>query len=351
MSRSRLVLTVWAAGTLPKTPARLMLKALHIRIMFWQASRWHGICWALNLAASRLAQYQWTLAKRMLDTMDVATGSAKIEPLSDHLLALLRRPAEDVMTDLTIQQAHNLCWNRSASTTSEAVGIDDSAEDTAMRGPLDALASWSSSLILQEVMSNFLDSAETCETHLSQIEIAHRTAPPGSSSSIRALAAETILFGADRIQKINTLLQALPSASANTFPGSLSESSPFSSTAYNDVLTSIECAKTLDALANSQSDPAVLDSAVQLLDRTCSRVNSMGMLALAAAYKLFLVLIKDSALPGHCLCSLNEIIAHTVANLEEPDSETRNMFKTGIRKLAIPRRSSNASLESGYVSM
>ena len=355
VSRSRLVLTLWAAGTLPKTPARLMLKALHLRIMFWQASRWPRICWALNLAASRLAQYQWTLAKRMLDTVDATTGSSNIEPLPDHLLALLQRPAEEVMTDLTIQQAHNLCWNRSASTTSEAIGVDDSAEDTAMRGSLDALALWSSSLILQETLSEFLDSGETIHTHLPQIESALRTAPPGSSSSIRALAAKTVFFEADRTQNVNKLLQALPSASAVIFPGSLSEISPFSSNFCNSVLTSIECAEAVDTLARHQSDPVSLNSAIQLLDRTCSGVRNLDILALVAAYNLALFLIKDSGVSGQSLCSLTEIIRGTVVNLGNPDNgpptRAQDKFKTGLRTLQVKRRSSNASVESGYVSM
>ena len=354
VSRSRLVLTVWAAGTLPKTPARLMLKALHLRIMFWQASRWPRICWAFNLAASRLAQYQWTLAKRMLDTVDIATESESFEPLPDHLLALLQRPAEDVMTDLTIQQAHNLCWNRSASTESE-VGFDDTAEDTAMRGPLDALALWSSSLLLQEVLGNFLESGETSQVHLSQIEIALRTAPPGSSSSIRALAAKTIFSKADRTQNINKLVGALSSSSAVSFPGSLSEISPFSSAVCNDVFTSIECAKALDTLTGPQFDSVSSASAVQLLDRTCSGIKSLDVLALAAAYNVMLVIINDSAIAGEYLCSLNQIILNTVVKLDKPDNKpgtrARDSFKTALLTFQVQRRSSNASVESGYVSM
>ena len=332
-----------------------MLKALHLRIMFWQASRWPRICWAFNLAASRLAQYQWTLAKRMLDTVNIATESASFEPLPDHLLALLHRPAEDVMTDLTIQQAHNLCWNRSASTTSEEIGVDDIAEDTAMRGPLDALALWSSALLLQEALSSFLESGETSQVHLSQIEIALRTAPPGSSSSVRALAAKTIFSEANRMQNINQLLEALPSSSAVSFPGSLSEASLFSSTVCNDVLTSIECARALDALTGPQSNSVSLASAVQLLDQICSGIKSLDVLALAAAYNLVLVLIHDSAIAGQYSCSLNLIILNTVERLDKPGKKSRTraqgIFQTALRTLHGQRRSSNASVESGYVSM
>ena len=342
VSRSRLVLTAWAAGTLPKTPARLMLKALHIRIMFWQASRWPRISWAFNLAASRLAQYQWTLAKQMLSTVDVTTGFERFEPLSDHLLALLERPAEDVMTDLTIQQAHNLCWNR------RALGVDDIAEDTAMRGPLDALALWSSSLVLQEALSNFLETGQTNQVHLSQIEIALRTAPPGSSSSIRALAAKTVFSEADRTQNIIKLLEALPSSSVVSFQGS---DVSLSSTVCNDVLTSIEFAKALDTLAGPQSDTASLDSAVRLLDRICSRVKSLDVLASAAVYSLLLVLINDSAIAGQQSCSLNQIILKMVSQLDDLGKSGSQRFKTALGTLKIQRRSSNASFESGYVSM
>lgn len=355
VSRSRLVLTVWAAGTLPKTPARLMLKALHLRIMFWQASRWPRICWAFNLAASRLAQYQWTLAKRMLDTVDVTTRSENGEPLSDHLLALLQRPAEDVMTDLTIQQAHNLCWNRSASITSEDVGVDDIAEDTAMRGPLDALALWSSALILQDALGNFLENGEISQVHLSQIEIALRTAPPGSSSSIRALAAETVFSEEDRTQNINKLLEALPASSAVSFPGSLSEISPLSSTVCNDVSTSIECAKALDTLVGPHSNPASLDGTVQLLEQKFSEVKSLDVLALAAVYHLVLVLIDDSAIAEQYACSLKQMILSMGVKLDKPDTKPRTgaqeRLKTALRTVQKYRRSSNASVESGYVSM
>lgn len=291
----------------------------------------------------------------MLDTVDIATESESFEPLPDHLLALLHRPAEDVMTDLTIQQAHNLCWNRSASTASEDVGVDDIAEDTAMRGPLDALALWSSSLILQEALCNFLESGETSQASLSQIEIALRTAPPGSSSSIRALTAKTAFSEVDRTQNINKLMEALPSSSAVSFPSSLSEISPFSSTVCNDVLTSIECAKALDTLTGPQCDPVSLDSAIQLLDRTCSGVKSLDVLALTAAYKLVLVLFNDAAIAGGYTCNLNQIILNTVVALEKSDDKPRtraqDRFKTSLRMLQVQRRPSNASIESGYVSM
>ena len=354
VSRSRLVLTVWAAGTLPKTPARLMLKALHIRIMFWQASRWPRICWAFNLAASRLAQYQWSLAKQMLDTGDVAKGSENIEPLSDHLLALLQRPAEDVMTDLTVQQAHNLCWNRSAATTLEDVGIDDNAEDTAMRGPLDILALWSSSLVLQEALSGFLETGEASQAHIPQIETALRTAPPGSSSSVRALAAKTVFSETNRKENLNKLTEALSSSSAVSFSGSDSGNGAFSSIVRNGVLTCIECATALDALAGPQSDTVSFDNAVRFLHQTCSRFQSLDLLALAAAYNLMFVLINDFANDGRHLSSLHQIIRNTAEEAESfnqtgPSAQER--FKTALRRLQRQRRLSNASDESGYVSM
>ena len=354
VSRSRLVLTVWAAGTLPKTPARLMLKALHIRIMFWQASRWARICWAFNLAASRLAQYQWSLAKQMLDTGDVAKGSENVEPLSDHLLSLLQRPADDIMTDLTVQQAHNLCWNRSASTTFEDVGVDDNAEDTAMRGPLDILALWSSSLVLQEALSGFLETGEARQAHVSQIEIALRTAPPGSSSSVRALAAKTVFSEIDRKENLSKLTEALSSSSAVSFSSSDSGNGAFSSIVRNGVLTCIECATALDALAGPQPDTVSFDNAVRLLNQTCSRSQSLDVLALAAAYNLTLVLINDFANHGQHLSSLHQIIRNTVEEAEsfsQTGPRAQERFRTALRRLQRQRRLSNASDESGYVSM
>ena len=60
VSKSRLVLTILASGTLPSTPARLMLKALHIRIVLWEARKSGWSIWAiLHKAAAQLVWQQW----------------------------------------------------------------------------------------------------------------------------------------------------------------------------------------------------------------------------------------------------------------------------------------------------
>ncbi len=43
ISRSRLVLSIFASGTLPQTPTRLMLKALHCRVVLWRVGQDGGV--------------------------------------------------------------------------------------------------------------------------------------------------------------------------------------------------------------------------------------------------------------------------------------------------------------------
>ena len=147
ISKSRLVLTLWAAGTLPSTPACLMLKALHIRILFWKPSRFETVCQVMHSIARSLAAYQWkkaTVLQQVMDGNHENVGILGAEPLPDHLKALLREPPDDVLNDIAIQRASNLAWNMPDDGTSKSAekNADHMADDSAMLGPLDKLSLW-----------------------------------------------------------------------------------------------------------------------------------------------------------------------------------------------------------------
>lgn len=146
LSKSRLVLTLWASGTLPNTPARLMLKAMHIRVLFWQPSRFAFITKMLHRAAGSLARQQWIRAAQLQQILEKSEQDADTDgsdPLPDHLKALLKKPCDDVLSDVIVQRAYNLAWNIPNDDPQSGNGDDgSSANDSAMLGPLDKLGLW-----------------------------------------------------------------------------------------------------------------------------------------------------------------------------------------------------------------
>lgn len=218
ISKSRLVLTIFAAGTLPRSPARMMLKALHCRILLWRVGDPGSYTFSVSNDVARfLAGYQWELARKMNRGLKRGDPDA----LPPYLADLLSINCEDVMLDSIIQRAANMTWNRptqEAADDDEAL-LDVVAEDPAIQSSLDSLAAWWSSHTLQQAL---LRSFEACsagpaakksrELLKREIDMALRVAPRPSAAYTRALVMKAVFFEEDRIQNIGTVLDALPSA-------------------------------------------------------------------------------------------------------------------------------------------
>jgi hypothetical protein len=355
LNKIRLVLTLWASGTMPKTPARLMLKALHIRVMFWQASDWSWICRTLNSAARHLAYYQWNLAQKM-HAMTEHTAAPDGNELPEHLLTLLQRPIENVMSDVNIQRAHNLAWNRPVlADAEEDIEVDEMVDDTAMRGPLDILAVWSSTRILQQALYERIQSGRNSEACLAQINLAHRAAPPGSITSIQALAAMAVLSDNDRESKVNELTHLLPSSTTELLPTSFASINTCSPV-HSNTLVAISCVEAL-VRVSSERNADSLYNALELLGETFYNFKSMDLLAFAAALQLVSVLLRDPDLANQHLLTLKEILSNTIIQKDEPAKHSK-LYKTALQKVLevgiIKRRSSVNSVRSadtGYGSM
>lgn len=70
-----------------------------------------------------------------MHAMTEHTATPDGHELPEHLMTLLQRPIENVMSDVNIQRAHNLAWNRPVSADAEEdIEIDEMVDDTAMRG-------------------------------------------------------------------------------------------------------------------------------------------------------------------------------------------------------------------------
>lgn len=334
-----------------------MLKALHIRVMFWQASDWNWICRALNSAASCLARYQWNLAQKIHNGAIKDTTKVDDHDLPEHLLSLLERPIEDVMSDVNIQRAHNLAWNRPVSTDAEKdIEVDEMVDDTAMRGPLDILALWSSTRILQQALYDSIQSSRNSEACLSQINLAYRTAPPGSSTSIQALAAIAVSSDDDRESKVNDLTHLLLSSTTALLPTSFANIDTCSTDVHSNTLVAIKCVKNL-VMVSSERNPDSLYNALELLGETFYDFKSMDLLAFAAALQLVSVLLRDPDLASQHLRTLKEILSNTIIQKDEPAKYSK-LYKTALQKVLevgiIKRRASINSVNSvdtGYGSM
>lgn len=334
-----------------------MLKALHIRVMFWQASDWNWICRALNSAASCLARYQWNLAQKIHNGAIEDTTKVDDHDLPEHLLSLLERPIEDVMSDVNIQRAHNLAWNRPVSTDAEKdIEVDEMVDDTAMRGPLDILALWSSTRILQQALYDSIQSSRNSEACVSQINLAYRTAPPGSSTSIQALAAIAISSDDDRESKVNDLTHLLLSSTTALLPTSFANIDTCSTDVHSNTLVAIKCVKNL-VMVSSERNPDSLYNALELLGETFYDFKSMDLLAFAAALQLVSVLLRDPDLASQHLRTLKEILSNTIIQKDEPAKYSK-LYKTALQKVLevgiIKRRASINSVNSvdtGYGSM
>ena len=278
ISRSRLVLTMFGAGTLARSPARLMLKALHCRVLLRNTGGYD--CFASKIGerlAAFLAARQWRLAQQMHSTIPRHDPDA----LPPHLSQLLAHDCDDVLVGSVIQRAFNLMYGRPTSDSTKAKDalLDVVVEDHAVRSPLDAVASWWSSQALQKALDCYMshDGAtndEKLNNFRSHLQSAIDTAPPFSASHTRALALHAAFFEHRRGEYKKRVLATLPEARDDSLnsrcpsplPIFIDSSTPPS--AITDVCSIMQCvsmmevldkANTISASDDSESDAAAIE--------------------------------------------------------------------------------------------
>ncbi|KAJ5307898.1 hypothetical protein N7476_008554 [Penicillium atrosanguineum] len=216
ISKSRLVLTIFAAGTLPASPMRMMLKALHVRILMWRVGEPGSWTFhASNDIARALANYQWAVAREINNSIP----DGHPDQLPSHLAALVNLDCEEVMDDSIIQRAVNLTWNRPTQegTGDDEVLLDVVEEDPAIQCSVDALAAWWSSHLLQSALLKYLEASEggpmskaSRDCFKEKIRMALDAAPRLSAAYTRALVMKAVFFEHGRIQNVGAVLAALP---------------------------------------------------------------------------------------------------------------------------------------------
>jgi hypothetical protein len=103
--------------------------------------------------------------------------------------------------------------------------MDSVVEDVHIASPLDALAAWWSTFVVNRVLAHSIDiqDQEVHDNLALDLDLALSTAPPPSSARIRALVARAVLISKNRSENIALALEALPEP-----PPSDGQSSPTS---------------------------------------------------------------------------------------------------------------------------
>ena len=370
INKSRLTLTLIASGTLPDTPLRLMLKALHIRVLLW---RLQGAGWAANMIAANLARMRWNEARqlnRILNSLSAGETSAD-DALPEHLAALLEQDCDEVFNDAIIQRAHNLAWNQ--LTTHNVVdkidGMDTVVEDAAVRSPMDAVAAWYSNLTLHRVLVDSLrksrDDLAVTPGSGADIALAVKVAPIGSNAQVRALVARAVLADGQRGAYIAAAIKALgPSANPDKHPRYSSGVPPLIDSPMTtivpdpDARMALRCAMGIAQLQRFDAPPPDAYVAIDSVLPAGADIEDMSLLGYTAAFHLMEHLIRHPVARETCSRSLERLAGSLRIWM---GSESAGGDKSGVdagmrqsmiqRCLAVTKSVVGMEADPGYGSM
>jgi hypothetical protein len=322
VSKSRLTLTLLASGTLHATPLRLMLRALHLRVLLWDTGFSEIPLGIVDSIAAKLARAMWNDAKQRykLSQADARRGVKQNtdDELPAHLAELLEQDCDDVLNPSIIQRAHNLAWNRPTELNSigPTDGMDTIVDDIAVRSPMDAVAAWWSTMTLHGALTRSLSSEDEDEEEASRhiehdISSAIRTAPVGSTAASRALVARALLLKQERGANIISALHAIgpvtPSIVPSELPGTLGAGipAPVGISPLPELETALLCAMAIAHLQkfSAPEEPSHIYSLIDGLRPSCD----MGLLGYAATSAFMLNLAAHEHAAETCASTLERI--------------------------------------------
>ncbi|KAI9717620.1 MAG: hypothetical protein M1812_004565 [Candelaria pacifica] len=311
INKSRLMLTLMASATLPPTPSRLMLKALHIRVLLWEvANAGYGSWYTLEEVAAKLARDQWSEARRLhnLAITTEAPENESYETLPDHLSALLKMNCDEVLVDRVIQRAYNLAWNKSTvdDTMDVQSEMDIIVEDSAIRSPLDAVSAWWSTGLLQRALVLHLEQPGDEKAKVVEaLELALETAPPASGAQARALLAMNLLVVSGRTESLSAVLDLMPAhGSRPSTPINSSTSDPIFISATNPSLASddlrftLQCATSLALPCEPPWDATKVAKITAVLHDLDVHSPAIGLLGFIGAMQVQDALMRGDSLPS-----------------------------------------------------
>jgi hypothetical protein len=304
INKSRLVLTFLASGTLPDTPARLMLKALHIRVLLWDFGQNRLHLGASNIIAAKLARAKWNEARqlnRLLIQLHRESTKQHDDDLPDHLAMLVEQDCDEVLNDDVIQRAHNLAFNADTDYNVAAPmdGMDAVVDDTAIGSPLDAVAAWWSTQTLHRTLVATMEKdEEALSTKVEDIELAIKTAPIGSTAQARAIVARAVLVDKARGANIASALQSMGNEKVDALLSTsicVVDSSFQAST--SDFRLALRCAMAIAHLRRVECTPGSTHQGLRMIESIMTRGNTsqMSLLGCTAALELMEELYEHKA--------------------------------------------------------
>lgn len=364
INKTRLTLTALASQTLPDTPLRLMLNALHIRVLLWQFGK-QGVH---NIFAAKLARSKWNEARQLYQLTNSLRRSEPPSPddeIPDHLALLLEQDCDDILNENIVQRAHNLAFNRPTTFDIDADvdGMNAVVEDPAVRSPMDAVAAWWSSLVLQRVLSasltQWVDKGEQAKSMADDINTAIKVAPIGSNAQLRALVAKAVIFDEKRGANIATVLKALgPSVNPDKHPQysqgvpPLIDAPSSSITPDPDVQLALRCAMAIAHLQRFEVPP---HSALTVVDTILpGSTEGLSLLGCAAAFHL-MERLHNHAIAAEACASALERLSGTLRLWIGSEEGNRPGLDRDIRQKMVERclnvTKSIIGMDQGYATM
>ena len=359
VSKRRLMLTLLASGTLPVTPARLMLNALHIRVLMWEVGNagFNGLYMFREFSA-RLARWKWNEARQLQQSLR-SSEDPQAQDLPKHLAALLEQECDDVLVDSIGQRAYNLTWNLPTTHNAKKSSGDMDAvvEDLAVRSPLDAVSAWFSSLILQSALSKGVESTPSDEamerSMVDDIALAVKTAPVGSGSHVRALVARAVLVKEGRGATIAAALQVLGPAKLQRSKNEATPTNTLTSIpTLPDIAISLNCAMAIAYLQRFPS-PSNPEAAHALINSMAS--VDLTLLSFTALFKLIEAINSHEIVAVSCNFALERLAGSLRIWIGSRDGEKSGLDREAKRDivdrcLTITRRVVGMQ-DAGYESM
>lgn len=294
--KSRLVLTLLASGTLPPTPMRLMLKALHIRVLLWEIVRSPAQLGIADMIAGKLARTQWNAARQLNQTLIDCRDDPMIsheDELPEHLAVLVDLECDDVLTRAVVQRAHNLAFNMPTNhlIESDIDGMDDIVNDIYISSPMDAVSAWWATEVLHTLLTEVVEGQVVSPGSIdNELELTIRATPSGSLAMLRACLARSIIIEENRGANIATALQAF---------GTERIDSPFCESkliigkgahkSNKGLLLALQCAITIAHLPKSGKGVQVQDAKLQIIRKSLVEPQvrkAMTLLGFTAVMKL-----------------------------------------------------------------
>jgi hypothetical protein len=364
ISKSRLILTLMASGTLPDTPARLMLKALHIRVLLWEiGNAGHGSWWMVDDLSAKLARSYWNMARsehRIAANLATKQGN-EAQPLPDHLAALIEKECDDVFVPAIVQRAYNLAWNRpSAEKTIIDSSMDGVVEDSAICSPLDALAAWYSSFVLAKALTSSLATKTSSQKEdvAANLDLALQSAPPNSQAQLRALVAHAIVIDDERDKHIVAALDGMPSTHTSHSIGLMNpvDNAPVAA----DVRKALTFAKCLSLIASSSPDAR--QRAVLVVNNTYLPECTTTLLSFAAAHKVMTLFMQDLQLQADTSAGMERIakslrmwVGHETGKRSGLSNKVRgriiaSCLEASTALVGLKEKEDVADVDDGYVS-